>query len=65
MGHVGFQIKHIIVETLNILFYHGGNRKCFSNCLILRRSGLYLQKEVFDLREVLISSKVSSETFKR
>ena len=66
MGHVRFQIKHITVGMLNILFYHRknkGNRICFSNCLILKRSELCLQKEVFDIRKALVSSKVSSETF--
>lgn len=63
-GYIGFQIKHIIVDMLNIIFYHRGNIICFSSHLVLRKPRLYLQKEVFDLREVLISFKVSSETSK-
>lgn len=63
-GYIGFQMKHIVVDMLNIIFYHRGNIICFSNRLVLRKPRLYLQKEVFDLREILISFKVSSETSK-
>lgn len=63
-GYIGFQIKHIIVDMLNIIFYHTGNIICFSNHLVLRKPRPYLQKEVFDLKEILISFKVSSETSK-
>lgn len=63
-GYIEFQIKHIIVGMLSIIFYHRGNIICFSSHLVPRKPRLYLQKEVFDLREVLISFKVSSTTSK-
>lgn len=64
---LGFKLStYHSVGMLNILFYHRknkGNRICFSNCLILKRSGLCLQKEVFDISKALVSSKVlTSET---
>lgn len=63
-GYIEFQMKPIIVDMLNNIFYHRGNIMCFSNHLVWRNPTLYLQKEVFDLREILISFKVSSATSK-
>lgn len=56
-GYTGFQMKHIIVDMLNIIFYHGGNIIRVSNCVELRKPRLHLQKEVFDLREILTRFK--------